>query len=64
VRLGYGSIAYGAVAAGLGAWFLGRAAAFLRREGRQPAARRLFFASICYLPLLLAALVIDRFVFS
>jgi protoheme IX farnesyltransferase len=60
VALGYGSVAYGAAAAGLGAWFLWRAIAFLRREGRAMAARRLFFASICYLPLLLAALVIDR----
>ncbi|HUJ44718.1 MAG TPA: heme o synthase [Opitutaceae bacterium] len=63
VRLGYGSVGYGAAAAGLGAWFLRRAIAFLRRDGREPAARRLFFASICYLPLLLAALVIDRLVF-
>jgi protoheme IX farnesyltransferase len=63
VLLGYCSMAYGAAAAVLGGWFLQRAGAFLRREGREPAARRLFFASICYLPLLLAALVIDRIVF-
>ncbi len=63
VRLGYCGPAYGAAAAGLGAWFLWRALAFLRRAGREIAARRLFFASICDLPLLLAALVIDRWVF-
>ena len=63
VRLGYCGAAYGAVAAGLGAWFLWRAVAFLRPAGRELAARRLFLASICYLPLLLAALVLDRLVF-
>ena len=63
VLLRYGTLAYGAAAAGLGAWFLWRALAFLRRGAREPAARRLFFASICYLPLLLVALVIDRIVF-
>jgi protoheme IX farnesyltransferase len=62
LRLGCGA-AYGVAAAGLGAWFLWRAAAFLRPAGREAAARRVFFASICYLPLLLAALVIDRMVF-
>jgi len=62
LRLGCGA-AYGVAAAGLGAWFLWRAAAFLRPARRQAAARRVFFASICYLPLLLAALVIDRMVF-
>jgi protoheme IX farnesyltransferase len=63
VRLGYCSPAYGAAAAALGGWFLWQAVRFLRPAGREPAARRLFFASICYLPLLLAALVIDRMVF-
>jgi heme O synthase-like polyprenyltransferase len=52
-----------AVAAGLcGAFFLWRAAAFLRSAGRDVAARQLFFASIAYLPLVLSALVADRMV--
>jgi protoheme IX farnesyltransferase len=63
VRLGCCTAAYGAAAAGLGAWFLWRAVAFLRPAGRDAAARRLFLASICYLPLLLAALVLDRIMF-
>jgi heme o synthase len=54
---------YGAAAAALGAWFLSRAFRFLRRDGRESAARRLFLASIGYLPLLLAALVLDRMLF-
>ena len=64
VSLGYCGAVYGVAAAGLGGWFLWRAIRFLRPARREPAARRLFFASICYLPLLLAALVIDRIVFS
>jgi protoheme IX farnesyltransferase len=44
----------------LGGFFLRRAAAFLRREGRDGAARRLFLASVLYLPLVLGALVVDR----
>lgn len=43
-----------------GAWFVGRALRFLRPATRDVAARRLFFASIGYLPLLLGALVVDR----
>ncbi|HEX2853668.1 MAG TPA: heme o synthase [Opitutaceae bacterium] len=56
---------YAAAAAGCGAWFLWRALEFLRSDGmgRDVNARRLFFASIAYLPLLLAALVIDRIFF-
>lgn len=63
LSLGFGSVCYGAVAAALGGWFLWRAVRFLRPAGREQAARRLFFASICYLPLLLGALVGDRIVF-
>jgi protoheme IX farnesyltransferase len=60
--LGFATNAY-AVAAGLcGAFFLWRAAAFLRSAGRDVAARQLFFASIAYLPLVLSALVADRMV--
>jgi protoheme IX farnesyltransferase len=53
---------YGLVAAISGGWFLRRAWAFSRAtaDGRDAPARRLFLASIAYLPLTLAALVVDR----
>jgi protoheme IX farnesyltransferase len=51
---------YGAVAAIGGAWMLGCAVAFLRENGRDLAARKLFLASLGYLPLTLGALVADR----
>lgn len=51
---------YGAVAAAVGAWFVWRAIVFLQPAVRDLAARKLFFASIAYLPLVLGALVIDR----
>ncbi len=51
---------YAAVAAAGGVWFLWRAARFLRAEGRDAAARKLFLTSIGYLPLVLLALVADR----
>ncbi len=54
--------AYGVAAVVFGGWFLWRAILFLRPEGRDAAARKLFFASIIYLPLLLAALVADRLI--
>jgi protoheme IX farnesyltransferase len=54
------SPAYTAAAAVLGAWFLGRAVLFLRPAGRDRAARKLFYVSIIYLPLLLGTLVVDR----
>jgi heme o synthase len=54
---------YGGAAALLGAWFLWRAIRFLRAEGRDQSARRLFLASIAYLPLALGALVVDRLLF-
>lgn len=60
VVLGLASKAYGAAAAALGAWFLWRAIVFLRPEGREGAARKLFLASIAYLPFVLGALVADR----
>ncbi len=63
VGLGCAGWAYGLAAAALGAWFLWRVAAFLRPAGRDAAARGAFRASICYLPLLLALLVVDRIVF-
>jgi len=62
--LGYTSRWYGGVAALGGAWFVWRAATFLRRDGRDLAARKLFLASITYLPLVLGALVADRVYFD
>lgn len=61
--LGLASYYYLVVAALAGAWFLRRAAVFLRRTDRDVHARKLFLASIAYLPLLLGALVADRAVF-
>lgn len=58
--LGYTGRIYFAVTAVLGAWFIFRAVIFLRAEGRDLAARKLFFASIIWLPLQLGALVADR----
>lgn len=60
VGLGLATMAYGITAALLGAWFLWRAIVFLRPATREPAARKLFIASIGYLPLVLGALVADR----
>lgn len=51
---------YLVVAAVVGGWFLWRAITFMRPATRDAAARKLFFASIGYLPLVLGALVIDR----
>jgi protoheme IX farnesyltransferase len=64
VFLGLATKAYGLAAAACGAIFLWRAIVFLHAEGRDIAARKLFFASILYLPLVLAALVADRLLFS
>ena len=47
-----------------GAWFLWRAIVFMRPENRDVAARKLFFTSIGYLPLVLCALVADRMLFG
>lgn len=58
--LGFASIYYLVATLGLGAWFLLRAIAFMRTEGRERAARRLFLASILWLPLQLGVLVADR----
>jgi len=46
-----------------GAWFLFRAIKFLNADTRDVTARKLFLASIAYLPLVLAALVADRLLF-
>ncbi len=61
--LGLATMWYLAVAALSGAWFVYRAAVFLRPAGRDQAARKLFFASIIYLPIALGALVADRVIF-
>jgi len=58
--LGLASRYYTGATLVLGAWFLWRAVAFLRPAGRDLAARKLFLASIAYLPLQLGVLVADR----
>lgn len=58
--LGFADAWYGAASACTGAWIIARAIAFLRADGRDLAARKLFLASIAYLPLQLGALVADR----
>ncbi|HVS52719.1 MAG TPA: heme o synthase [Opitutaceae bacterium] len=63
VALGLATKAYGLAAAVCGAWFVWRAVVFLHPQGRDLAARKLFFASIAYLPLVLGALVADRMIF-
>lgn len=62
VALGHATKAYGLAAAVCGSWFLWRAIVFMHPQGRDAAARKLFFASIIYLPLVLAALVADRLI--
>jgi protoheme IX farnesyltransferase len=62
VYLGFATRAYGLAALVVGAWFVWRAIVFLRPTGRDVASRKLFFASITYLPLVLIALVVDRIV--
>ena len=57
------SMAYAAVAGPAGAWFLWRAFVFMLPSGRDVAARKLFLASIAYLPITLGALVVDRMAF-
>jgi protoheme IX farnesyltransferase len=58
--LGLTGTGYALAAAAAGAFFLWRAAQFLRPNGRDGAARRLFLYSLAYLPILLGALVADR----
>lgn len=60
LALGLAGWIHGTVAALGGAWFLWRAIAFLRPASRDAMARKLFLASIAYLPLVLSALVADR----
>lgn len=58
--LGLCGAAYAMTAGILGIWFLWKAIAFLRPARREQTARSLFFASLLYLPLVLGALVVDR----
>jgi protoheme IX farnesyltransferase len=62
VALGLSGIVYGIVALASGGWFLYRAWQFARADEttRDLPARKLFLASLAYLPLTLAALVADR----
>lgn len=58
--LGLTSFYYLVVTLVLGGWFIARAVEFRRTTPHETTARRLFFASIIWLPLQLAALVADR----
>jgi heme o synthase len=62
--LGYCSWYYFAFAAVLGFWMLRHAVLFLDPARRDTEARRLFRVTLAYLPLLLGALVADRFLFK
>ena len=61
--LGLATYYYLAAAVAGGVWFLWRAIVFLRPANRDVAAKKLFFTSIGYLPLVLCALVADRMLF-
>lgn len=61
--LGLATYYYLAAAVLGGVWFIWRAVVFLRPSTRDIAARKLFFTSIGYLPLVLCALVADRLIF-
>ncbi len=62
--LGYCTWYYFAFAAALGLWILKHAIAFLNPERREVEARRLFYVTLAYLPLLLGLLVADRLYFK
>lgn len=62
--LGYCSVYYFVFAALLGLWMLRHAVLFLDPARREVEARRLFRASLAYLPLLLGLLVADRLIFK
>ncbi|HVU15989.1 MAG TPA: heme o synthase [Candidatus Didemnitutus sp.] len=61
--LGYCTWYYLAVAILLGLWMMKSAFLFLDPRRRETEARKLFFITLGYLPLLLGALVADRFLF-
>jgi protoheme IX farnesyltransferase len=56
---GLAGAVYAISAAALGAWLIAGAARLMQRRGTGPA-RRLFIASVIYLPLLMGVMVIDR----
>ena len=58
--MGFAGAAYAVVAAILGVAMLGFAVAMIRAPGRAQAARRLLFASLIYLPIVLLMMVIDK----
>ncbi|HCR37621.1 MAG TPA: protoheme IX farnesyltransferase, partial [Opitutae bacterium] len=64
VFMSYCTWAYGSCALLAGVYFAVRAHAFSYEDRRQRAARQLFFASIFYLPFVLAALVLDRWLLA
>ncbi len=59
VLLGYATWIYGVIAITAGIYMLRPSIAFLKTDERDIAARKLFFASIIYLPALLLPLVLD-----
>jgi protoheme IX farnesyltransferase len=58
--LGFATAWYGLPATLCGLWLLRRAVLFLRADGRDVSARKLFFATLGYLPVVLGTLVADR----
>jgi protoheme IX farnesyltransferase len=62
--LGYCTWFYFAFAVALGLWMLRTAFHFLNPERREVEARRLFYITLAYLPLLLGLLVADRMIFK
>ncbi len=58
--LQFTSLFYATIAAITGIWFLYYSLLFLSRRNRDQVARKLFFVSIAYLPILLGVLVVDR----
>jgi protoheme IX farnesyltransferase len=62
--IGLGGVLYLAVSVGCGAWLVWESIATFREtnEEREPAARRLFLASLAYLFLLFAALIAERLI--
>jgi protoheme IX farnesyltransferase len=62
--LGYCTWYYFVFAAALGLWMLKSAFIFLDPAKRDKEARRLFYYSLAYLPLVLGLLVVDRFFFK
>ena len=58
--LGWLGAFYGVIAGAVGGWFLLNASRFVRTNNRDEAARRLFLASIVYLPAMMIVLLIDR----